>query len=97
MIDKWDIFENYVCYKYYSVSYELEGSYMLRNMKGILISLRCGKVTMLCESGMFAIPFIDVKYIQPSKPKMESFGKDYQEVLKKLLGLKEDINEMGET
>lgn len=97
MIDKWYIFEDYVCNKYYSVSYELEGSYIPRNVKGVLISLACGKITMLCESGMFAIPLKDVTYIQPSKPKMEFFGKEYQEVLKKLLDIKEDINEMGKT
>lgn len=57
----------------------------------------CGKVTMLCESGMFAIPLKDVKYMQPSKPKMKLFDKKYQEVLKKLLDIKEDMNEMDKT
>lgn len=97
MIDKWYIFENYACNKYYSISYEFEGSGMPRNAKGVLISLACGNVIVLCENGMFVIPLKDIKNIQPSKPKMESFGKEYQEVLKQLLDIKEDMNEMGKT
>ena len=97
MINKWYIFENYACNKYYSISYELEGSYMPRSVQGVLISLVCGKVTMLCENGMFVIPLKDITYIKPSKPNMESFGKEYQEVLKNLLDIKEDMNEVGKT
>ena len=48
MIDKWYIFENYACNKYYSISYEFEGSGMPRNVKGVLISLACGNVIFLC-------------------------------------------------
>ena len=87
MLDKWFVFEDYVCNKYYSVSYEIEGSYMPRTVKGVLISLVHGKVTLLCEHGMFVIPLKDVKYMQPATPKIELFGKKHQEVLKKLLDI----------
>ena len=85
MLDKWLVFEDYVCNKYYSVSYEIEGSYTPRSVKGVLISLACKKTTLLCEHGMFVIPLKDVKYIQPAIPKIELFSEKYQEVLKQLL------------
>jgi hypothetical protein len=92
MLDKWFIVENYACNKYYSVSYELEGSYTPRNVKGVLISLACEKITLLCEGGMFVIPLKDVKYIQPSTPRIEAFCQNYQKVLKQLLEIKENNN-----
>ena len=97
MIDKWYIFEKYACNKYYSILYEFEGSYMSRNVKGVLMSLARGKATILCESGMFVIPLKCITHMQPSNPKMELFGEEYREVLKILLDIKEDMNEMGKT
>lgn len=89
MIDKWYMAEDYACYKYYSVSYEIEGTYISRTVRGVLLALACGKVALLTENGISMIPLRDVKYMQPSKPKMEMFEKEYQEILKKLLDVSE--------
>lgn len=97
MMDKWYKAEYYACYKYYSVSYEIEGSYMPRTIKGVLLSLALGKATMLTENGVWIIPLKDIKYMQPSVPKMEIYSKEYQVILRELIGTKEDMNEMGET
>jgi hypothetical protein len=97
MMDKWHKAEYYACYKYYSVSYEIEGSYMPRTIKGVLLSLALGKATMLTENGVWIIPLKDIKYMQPSVPKMEIYSKEYQVILRELIGTKEGINEMGKT
>lgn len=97
MMDKWYKAEIYACYKYYSVSYEIEGSYMPRTIKGVLLSLACGKATLLTENGVWMIALKDINYMQPSVPKMEIFSAEYRVMLKELLDIKEDINEMGKT